>query len=288
VDGTEVTGVGEPMTSRVDGSYACQRTAVPIVIDGALDDPAWARATWSPRFGDMVTGRPGLHDTRAALVWDDEALYVAFRVEEPFLAARMAERDSLLFLENDVEVFIDGGDWYYELEINALGTVYEVLFVWRDAYAADPRFAASGLDVLARDAVSFGGDDERHGAAFWTGTHPRGLRWAFRDWDYPGMRAAVDLQGTLNDDSDVDRGWTVEIALPWAGIAALPGRKPVPPHAGDRWRLFLGRFQKLELSGVEVRPHPAWTWTRQARHDTHRPEEWLEVEFRGELVGSGA
>ena len=288
MDGTEVTGVGEPMTSRVDGSYACQRTAVPIVIDGALDDPAWARATWSPRFGDMVTGRPGMHDTRAALVWDDEALYVAFRVEEPFLAATMAERDSLLFLENDVEVFIDGDDWYYELEINALGTVYEVLFVWRDAYAADPRFAASGLDVLARDAVSFGGDDERHGAAFWTGTHPRGLRWAFRDWDYPGMRAAVDLQGTLNDDSDVDRGWTVEIALPWAGIAALPGRKPVPPHAGDRWRLFLGRFQKLELSGVEVRPHPAWTWTRQARHDTHRPEEWLEVEFRGELVGSGA
>ena len=89
------------------------------------------------------------------------------------------------------------------------------------------------------------------------------------------------LQGTLNDDSDVDRGWTVEIALPWAGIAALPGRKAVPPRAGDRWRLFLGRFQKLELSGAEVRPHPAWTWTRQARYDTHRPEEWLDVEFPG-------
>jgi hypothetical protein len=280
-------GDTETTPTAVARPYACQRTSAPIVIDGVLDDPAWTGATWSPRFGDMVTGRPGLYDTRAALVWDDEALYVGYRVEEPFLAATMTERDSLLFLENDVEVFVDGGDWYYELELNALGTVYEALFVWRDAYATDPRYAAAGLDVLARDAVSFGGDDERHGATFWTGSHPRGLRWAFRDWDYPGMRSAVALQGTLNDDTDIDQGWTVEIALPWAGLGQLPGGQSLPPRAGDRWRLFLGRFQRLELSGAEVRPHPAWTWTRQARYDTHRPEDWLEVEFRDEVVGSG-
>ena len=157
-----------------------------------------------------------------------------------------------------------------------------------DAYAADTRYAASGLDVLARDAVSFGGDDERRGATFWTGSHPRGLRWAFRDWDYPGMRSAVTLQGTLNNDTDVDQGWTVEIALPWAGLGLLPGGRSLPPRPGDRWRLFLGRFQKLELSGDEVRPHPAWTWTRRTgQDDTHRPEEWLEVEFRDEVAGSG-
>ena len=272
-------------SARAGEPYLCPRTSAPITVDGVLDESAWVQAAWSPRFGDMVTGRPGLFDTRAAMLWDDQALYVAFRVEEPFLAATMAERDSLLFLENDVEVFIDGGDWYYELEINALGTVYEVLFVWRDAYAVDSRFAASGLDALARGAVSFGGDDERHGATFWTGTHPRGLRWAFRDWDYPGMRCAVALQGTLNDDSDIDRGWTVELAFPWSGMAQLPGDRGLPPKPGDRWRIFLGRFQKLELSGREVSPHPAWTWTRQQRYDTHRPEEWLEVEFRDEPVG---
>ena len=79
----------------------------------------------------------------------------------------------------------------------------------------------------------------------------------------------------------------MEVASPWAGMAQLPGTKRVPPGLGDRWRLFLGRFQKLELSGTEVTPHPAWTWTRQERYDTHRPEEWLEVEFHDDLVGDG-
>ena len=268
--------------------YRCLRTPSAIRVDGVLDEPAWQHAAWSPRFADMVAGTPGLYDTRAALVWDDEALYVAFRVEEPFLQARNTERDALIFLENDVEVFVDGGDWYYELEINALGTVYEVLFVWRDAYGRDARFRDAGLDVLARDAVTFGGDHERRGQTFWTGSHPRGLRWAFRDWDLPGLRAAVHLQGTLNDDSDVDQGWTVEVALPWTGLGGLPADRSVPPGPGDRWRIFLGRFQKLHLSGAEVIPHPAWTWTRQANDDTHRPHEWLEVEFGEEVAGTGA
>ena len=80
----------------------------------------------------------------------------------------------------------------------------------------------------------------------------------------------------------------MEIAFPWAGMRALPGSRALPPRAGDRWRLFLGRFEKLELSGSEVRPHPAWTWSRQARYDTHRPEEWLEVEFQEGPVETGA
>jgi hypothetical protein len=37
----------------------------------------------------------------------------------------------------------------------------------------------------------------------WRGTHPRGLRWAFTDWDFPGLRTAVQVQGTLNDNREV-------------------------------------------------------------------------------------
>jgi hypothetical protein len=46
--------------------------------------------------------------------------------------ASLTERDSLIFRENDLELFIHGGDCYYE--VNALGTVYEVFFVWKDAF----------------------------------------------------------------------------------------------------------------------------------------------------------
>ena len=51
----------------------------------------------------------------------------AFWIEEPFVTATLTERDAPIYQNNDVEVFIAGQDAYYEFEINALGTIYEVL-----------------------------------------------------------------------------------------------------------------------------------------------------------------
>lgn len=252
--------------------YTCHRVPAGQPLD-------WARATRTPRFADMVTGAPGWWDTRAAMLWDDENLYVAFDVEEPFLEAHQTERDSLVFLENDVELFVDGGDCYYEFEINARGTIYEVFFIWQDAWNGNPRFDHPEFDITRRKALSFGGDYDRAGATFWRGTHPRGLRWAFLDWDFPGLRSAVSLDGTLNDHSDIDRGWRAEIVLPWAGMKHLAGSRPLPPHDGDLWRFFLGRFQKLTAGGREIQPHPAWCATPHGVYDTHLPERWTQVRF---------
>lgn len=224
----------------------------------------------------MVTGEAGYFDTRAAAVWDDANLYVAYWIEEPFVEASLTERDSLIFNENDVEVFIDGGDCYYEFEINALNTVYEVFFVWQDALA---RFDAREFDPLRRRAVTFGGDYDRQAPTFWRGTHPRGLRWAFLDWDLPGLQSAVRVDGTINDRTTVDRGWTVEIAFPWAGLKPLANVRAVPPNDGDLWRMFFGRFEKLTFGGRELQPHPAWVWSKHGVYDTHQPELWTPVRF---------
>ena len=180
-------------------TYCCLRAPAEPPVDGTLDGPVWRAAERSPRFGDMVNGAPGLYDTRAALLWDDEALYVAFWVEEPFVRAEANARDDLVFLENDIEVLIDGGDCYYEFELNAAGVIYEVFFIWQ-------------------------------------------------------------------------------------GFGVLAGERSIPPREGDVWRIFLGRFQKLVLSGVEVQPHPAWTWTPHGTYDTHLPERWLEVCFSDVMV----
>lgn len=107
---------------------------VSIMIDGNTKKEVWQKANWSPRFVDMVTGAPGMYNTQTAILWNDTNLYIAFKVEEPFLEAKLTERDSIIFLENDIEVFVDGGDCYYELEVNAANTIYEVFFIWKDAY----------------------------------------------------------------------------------------------------------------------------------------------------------
>ena len=93
--------------------YTARRVSSPPVIDGRLDEPAWQAAERSPRFADLVGGRPGIHDTRAAVLWDDTYLYVGYWIEEPFIEATLTERDSLIYKNNDVELFIAGRDAYY-------------------------------------------------------------------------------------------------------------------------------------------------------------------------------
>lgn len=259
--------------------YTCYHTPQPLTIDGRLDEAAWQKAPKSRRFVDTVTGAPGFYDTHMAALWDKDYLYVGFWAEEPFLDARHTERDAIIFQENDLEIFIDGGDCYYELEFNALATIYEVMFIWRDAYTKGSRFDIPEFDLLERESYSFGGDYDRTPSSFWRGTHPRGTRWAFTDWDFPGLQVAVHLDGTLNDHSDRDRGWTAEVALPWSGMSVLANGRSLPPKDGDTWRMFFGRFQKLINAGREISPHPAWVLSPHGEYDTHRPECFPYVTF---------
>ena len=60
---------------------------------------------------------------RAKMLWDDD--YVGALSEEPHIWATLTERDSVIFHDNDCEVFIDpdaDNHQHYEIEINALNT----------------------------------------------------------------------------------------------------------------------------------------------------------------------
>jgi len=260
-----------------------RRTRAGPSLDGRLDEAAWAAADWSGRFVDMVSGVPGLYDTRVAALWDDEALYVGYRVEEPFVRGRLTERDDLIWYDDDVELFIAGPDAYYEIEVNALGTIYEVLHLWADACVPGGPFDRPEFDPRRRDARGFTGNgDPEHWD--WDGLHPRGHRWSFLDWDLPGLRAVVHVDGTLNDDRDVDRGWTVELALPWAGLAAIGGHD-LPPRAGDEWRCCFARFKNLEFNGRRILPTAGWTLNRHGRYDIHVPEAFSLLTLSDEVAG---
>lgn len=259
--------------------YKAQKINTFIVIDGNINKEIWRNAKWSKRFVDMVTGEAGMYNTQTAILWNDEHLYIAFTAEEPFVEARQTERDSIVFLESDLELFIDGGDCYYELEVNAANTIYEVFFIWKNAYTKGSRFDIPKFDVHHPQAYTFGGDYDRSGATFWKGTHPRGIRWAFTNFDIPGLQTATTVDGTLNDNSDVDRGWNLEIAIPWRSLQLLANGKTIPPSHGDMWNMFLGRFQKLMPGNKEVIPHPAMVLSSHGIYDTHLPEKWSCIEF---------
>lgn len=251
--------------------YTARRAGEEPVIDGRLDEKCWQNAARSPRFVDLVTGAKAMHDTRAAVLWDDENLYVGYWVEEPNVAARLTEYGSLIYQENDVELFIAGKDTYYELELNALNTMYEVFFMWDDAYGQG---GYARVPELSRDNPKV---RPFNGVAF---RHPRGQRTGSWAWRFPGIRTAVHVNGTLNNPGDRDRGWTVEIALPWSGmklLAAADGRS-LPPKNGDTWRMDFSRFNKYKAPAPE-KDSGGWFWSRHGAYDSHIPECFPFIQF---------
>jgi hypothetical protein len=250
----------------------CPRVDSAVVIDGRLDEPAWREAFAAGEFRDIVNGRPARLGTRALVMHDDYALYVGFQLEEPDLRARLTGRDSRIYTENDVEIFIDGGDAYYELELNALGTVYEVYWIWKDALNKK-RFRRPEFDPDGRPVMRLSGIKDH--------VHPRGERLGFLDWDLPGLKTAVAVNGTLNDPSDEDRGWSVEIVLPWRGLAHVLGRGGLPPAPGGELGMNLFRFQWRGPDGKKLKEPVGWGLSVHGVYDCHMPERF----FRLELVG---
>jgi len=122
---------------------------------------------------------------------------------------------------------------------------------------------------------------------------------AVHSWDIQGLKTGVQLMGTLNDPSDRDKAWTVEIALPFAVLKeCIPG-KPERPAAGDQWRVNFSRVEyRLDvIDGAYVKaknpgtgqplPEDNWTWAPQGVINIHYPEMWGSVQFSSKLPGKG-
>lgn len=255
--------------------YTSVKTAGPLVIDGNLEKPQWKEALKSRRFVDLVSGEPAFFDTRMASLWDEKNLYIAFWLEEPAVRASLTERDSFIWFDNDVEVFLDGEDCYYELEINAYNTVYEVFFIYQDALRRESRFDTPEFDLLRRnvDVLSGFQDYTRFGK------HHRGKRWAFMDYDFPGLKTAVQVQGKINDPSHIDKGWTVEIAFPWEGISKLFPSRKFPPAPGDQLRAAFFRFEALRYHGKSSGESIGWALNEHGVYDSHIPENFSCLHF---------
>jgi hypothetical protein len=225
-------------------SYRCKKIGDNIAITGRGDDPAWAQATWTDFFVDIEGDKepaPRYH-TRAKMLWNEQFLYVYAELEEPHVCGTLTQKNSVIYHDNDFEVFIDpdsSGENYYEYEMNALNTIWELTLV--------KRYTKGGPAILGTNL--------------------------------PGLIRRTFVDGTLNDPDDIDRGWSVEIAFPFKGLAIHRRNGPCPPVVGDQWRI---NFSRVEWSYSIVdgnysklqRPEDNWVWTPQGTIDMHQPEHW--------------
>lgn len=235
--------------------YVCYRTTGSIVVDGRLDEDSWRDV---PRTGDFVDIQGDVKPrprfcTRAKMLWDSDYFYIGAELEEPHVWATLSQHDSVIYHDNDFEIFIDpDGDnhEYYEIEINALATEWDLLLIrpYKD-----------------------GGP-------------------AVNSWEIPGLKTAVHVEGTLNDPADIDKNWTVEVAIPWKVLAECAHRN-TPPSDGDQWRINFSRVEwEVEIVDGKYRkmsgkPEDNWVWSPQGVIDMHRPEKWGYVQFSTARVG---
>jgi len=257
--------------------YTAYRVTLAPVIDGRLDEQIWKKIPRSPRFVDLISGGETIHNTQAAVCWDDENLYVAYWLEETDIQAKLKNHNDLIYTENDAELFIAGKDAYYEFEINALGTRYEVFFMWKEAYEkngfkANPSFNLSNPLVKNFNGVGLN-------------NHPRGLRYGSWDYKFPGMQSGVYVDGTINNSSDRDRQWTIELAFPWKGMEwlAKADQRALPPKNNDVWRIDFSRFNTYK-EAKPAKDSGGWAWNSHGVWDSHVPECFPMVTFSRKVL----
>ncbi|MCP4583641.1 MAG: carbohydrate-binding family 9-like protein [candidate division Zixibacteria bacterium] len=259
--GTSVDSFPVPIIEFTPKQYVCYKTDETIKIDGRLNEVSWSKTNWTGPFVDIEGDSKPMPRfmTRAKMLWDDDYFYFAAYLEEPDIWAKLTGRDAVIFYDNDFEVFIDpDGDTheYYELEVNAFSTEWDLFLV----------------------------KPYRDGGP------------AIHSWDIQGLKTAVHIDGTINSPGDIDKGWSVEIAMPWTVLREC-AHKNAPPSDGDQWRVNFSRveWQTEILNGDyakitdpntgESLPEDNWVWSPQGLINMHYPEMWGYVQFSDKAVG---
>ncbi|MDB5137749.1 MAG: hypothetical protein JWP37_4352 [Mucilaginibacter sp.] len=241
-------------------NYIVYHTDHPPVIDGNINELAWQQVSWTNEFVDIEgAGKPRpTFPTMVKMLWDDSCLYIAAHITEPQVWATLKNHDDIVFHDNDFEVFLNPNNTtqpYFEIETNALNTIFDLL-----------------LNKPYRD-----------------GGNP------IINWDVKGLRPAVKIQGTLNNASDTDEGWTVEMAIPFKSVSL--GNRVQVPREGTQWRINFsrvewdtkvvdGKYVKLTDGSGNALPEHNWVWSAQGVVNMHYPERWGYLQFSKQPVNS--
>lgn len=179
-----------------------------IKIDGKLDEAAWKDAANTGPFLDVGTGEANKTSPvngEAKVLWNDSGLYVGISVTEKDIVGgfKKGEQDPHLWTKDTVEIMVDpdgNGDNknYYEIQVSPQNLVFDSQF---DAYN-EPK------------------------------TEPDGP-FGHQEWS-ANLKSAVTIDGTIDKSSDEDRGYTVEVMIPWKSFGKA---ETVPPELGSAWRV---------------------------------------------------
>lgn len=235
--------------------YICPRVKKQFTLDGNINKDFWTDVPFTDSFTDIEGPiRPDpAYRTRAKMQWDDSNLYIAALIEGPEIWAYQTERDCVIFHDNDFEIFIDPDSdtqQYYEFEMNALNTVWDLLLT--KAY--------------------------------------RDLGKPVNCYDIHGLSTAVHIDGRLCSLDPSNKSWSVEVVIPFASICECTpsGRPPQKGEyyrlnfSRVQWHVHNsdGKIVKDTRPGTDIPlPEENWVWAPTGVVNIHYPELWGFVVF---------
>ena len=234
--------------------YKARMVKQPIKVDGKLNEHDWKQAVLISDFEDIEGAnkpKPAFRTT-VKMMWDSQYLYIGAVLEEPHLWGTLKKHDDIIYRDHDFEVFIDpmgDGEQYFEIEINVLGTI---------------------MDLFMNKPYKKGGTFDM-------------------EWNTTGIQSKVIANGTINDNSDIDSGWTVEMAIPFTAISR--NNRIASPSTTNPWRINFSRVQwtlepdgtsyrkKLNQNNKPISEHN-WVWNPTGVIDMHVPVKWGYLYFK--------
>lgn len=220
--------------------HECRFTELPIAIDGKGDEKAWKTAEVIDQFSLPWLGkeaRPAKTATKARLLWDRDNLYFFAEMVDSDLYADVTEHD--------------GDTWNND--------VFELFFK-----PAEDKPGYYEFQVNAKNTV------------FDMFLPRRGHVARFRRAQEFHIESKVLLDGTLNEWTDRDKGWSVEGKIPWRDFIRTGGR----PAIDEVWKFVLCRYDYgVDFEGPEL----SWCSPKSSKPnaDFHRWEDYAELKFIG-------
>jgi hypothetical protein len=217
-------------------------TSIPLInaaikIDGVLDEQVWQRAARLTPFVRHDTMAPSRTSTEVRIWYDDAALYLGWICEDTDIQATFTQRDSRFWEEEVVEFFVTPAalDRYFELQWNPLGGTFDA--------------------IISNELAPDGRSKQFKG-----------------DWSYtaPNMTFAVKVDGTVQDSSDRDQRWMVEVRVPFADLNVRT------PQRGDVWRGNFYRFNRDREQETEQ-----LSWSPTILPGFHQPARFGHLRFAG-------
>ena len=141
----DVAVLATPSTSAAQGTPK---------LDGRLDDPCWAPGQAISQFVVHTGTKLPCEKTRAWVVYDDAALYVAFHCPHPqraVLRATAERHDADTWLDDSVEIFLDPAHdhrGYFQFCVNCRGQI-------RDSRGTDPQWESLAEAAVQRSPAAW-------------------------------------------------------------------------------------------------------------------------------------